>query len=231
MAMPEPNKKRSRGRRRNPAASRERLLRAGVKLFSARGPDGATVAMIAREARLNRRMLYHYFESKEGLYRAVIRHAYEELSSIEVELAHVLLPAEELLEKMIRANYRFMAGNPQVVRLLLWENLRQGKAARKIDLSAFKAPIIEALRIALARGKREGRFRRNIDEKQLLISCMALSFFYFSNRHTVSRALGFDMASPGAIDKRIKHVVRLLLSGIRANHTRNQVRRSEGNKR
>jgi len=209
--MPTPRKRRS----RNPEASRERLLQAGVKLFARRGPDGASVAMIARQARLNRRMLYHYFGSKSGLYRAVIRYAYEQISSAEVELAHVILPAEELLEKMIRAYYQFLAGHPEVVRLLTWENLRQGKAAREIDITTFKAPIIQALRIALTRGKEEGRFRKNIDEKQLLISCMALSFFYFSNRHTIGQALGVDLAAPEAIEKRIRHVLTLLLDGIR----------------
>jgi TetR/AcrR family transcriptional regulator len=128
----------------------------------------------------------------------------------------VLLPAEELLEKMIRAYYGFLASHPEFVRLLTWENLRWGRSARALEMDAFKAPIIEALRIALARGKQEGRFRRDVDERQLLISCLALSFFYFSNRHTMSQALGFDLASPAAIESRIQHVLRLLLDGIRA---------------
>lgn len=212
--------------RRDPEASRERLLRAGVRLFAARGAEGASIAMIAAAARLNRRMIYHYFGSKEGLYRAVIRRAYEQVSSLEVELAHVLLPAEELLEKMVRAYYQFLAGHPEVVSLLTRENLRRGKAARRIGLTAFKAPIIEALRIALARGKREGRFRKDVDEKQLLISCVALSFFYFSNHHTMSEALGFDLLSRRAIERRVRHVVRLVLDGIRTDGLRPSAQRS-----
>jgi len=203
-------------RRRDPEASRERLLLAGVKLFAERGPDGVSVEAIAREAGLNRRMLYHYFESKDGLYRAVIRHAYERVTSIEVELSHMLLPAEALLEKMIRTYYDFLAGNPDVVRLLTWENLLQGRAAKAIDITAFKAPIIEALGIALSRGKREGRFRDDVDERQILVSCMALSFFYFSNRHTLGQALGYDLADQRAIEDRVRHVVRLVLDGIRS---------------
>jgi len=204
-------------RRRDPEASRRQLLRAGTKLFSQRGPDAATVDMIAREARLSRRMLYHYFGSKDGLYRAVIHRAYEDLASVDVELAHLLLSAEGLLKKMVRAYYELLARRPEIVRLLTWENLRQGRAARRIGITSFKAPIIEALRLALARGKREGRFRRTVDETQLLISCMALSFFYFSNRHTLSQALGFDLTSPAAVDRRIRHVTQLVLDGIRAN--------------
>ena len=75
--MAGPNGKRA----RDAEASRRRLLEAGVKVFSERGPDGGSVSMIARHARINRRMLYHYFGSKEGLYRAAFRHAYEQLSS------------------------------------------------------------------------------------------------------------------------------------------------------
>jgi len=203
-------------RRRDAASSRERLLRAGGRLFAARGPEGATVAMIAREARLNRRMLYHYFGTKEGLYRAVIERAYGEISSVDVALIDTLLPAETLLKRMIRAYHDFFIEHPEVVRLLAWENLREGRSARKLELSAFKAPIVEALRVALARGKKEGRFRSDVDEKQLLISIMALCFFYFSNRFTLGQALGSDLFSPAAIDRRVRHVARLVLDGIRA---------------
>lgn len=213
--MPTPSKT---GTRRDPEASRKRLLDAGIKLFSQRGPDGTSVAMIARDAHLNRRMLYHYFGSKDGLYQAIILHAYERLCSVDVEFTQVLLPVEKLLKKMIRAYYEFFAANLWVVRLLAWENLRHGKSAREIDITTLKAPIIEALHIALTRGKKEGRFRRNIDEKQLLISCMALSYFYFSNRHTVSQALGVNLASPKAIEARIRHTLALLLDGIRADN-------------
>jgi TetR/AcrR family transcriptional regulator len=204
-----------RKRARDPEASRRRLLDAGVRLFSARGLDGGSVSMIAKTARINRRMLYHYFGSKDGLYRASIRHVYQQLSSMEVDLADMLLPAEELLARLIRAYYEFMASHPEHVRMLTWENLQLGRASRQAGLSSFKAPIIKALRLALDRGRREGRFRADVDEKQLLISCLALSFFYFSNQYTLGQALGLDLAAPKTIEKRIAHVVSLLLDGIR----------------
>jgi TetR/AcrR family transcriptional regulator len=117
---------------------------------------------------------------------------------------------------MVRAYYRFLAEHPEFVRLLSWENLREGRSARRMHLTTLKAPVIQALRIALERGRAEGRFRPDVDEKQLLISCMALSFFYFSNRHTVSMALGVDLASPEAIEQRIAHVLSVLMDGIRS---------------
>ena len=207
-------------KRRNPEASRARLEAVGERLFAERGYDGVTVAMISSEARLNRRMLYHYFGNKEGLYRAVIGRAYERLAAMEAELADAAAPAEDLVERMIRAYYEFLGAHPGIVRLLTWENLRQGRTAQTLDIASAKTPILEALRESMAQGKREGRFRGSVDERQLLVSCMALSFFYFSNRYTLSQSVGVDFGGEDAVERRIRHVVRLVLDGIRAGNVR-----------
>jgi len=212
--------------RRNSARTKERILRAAIALFAEHGPSATTIRMLAKRARVNRRMLYYYFGSKEGLYRAAMRSMYEQNAIVEAELSRAGLSAEKLLERFVRALYEFLSEHPEFVRLLTWENLRQGRSVRHVDTDAVMAPVLEALRVALERGKAEGRFRRNVDEKQLLISCMALSFFYFANRHTVSRALGVDLASGDAVEKRVKHVVRLLLDGIRVSGNRRRARPS-----
>src|SRR5436190_14423656 len=58
---------------RNPARSRERILNAAFKEFSAKGFAGSRVDEIARRAGINKRMLYHYFGDKEALFRHVLR--------------------------------------------------------------------------------------------------------------------------------------------------------------
>ena len=58
---------------RNPQRSRERILAAALKEFAAKGFAGARVDFIARRAAINKRMLYHYFGNKEGLFKAVLR--------------------------------------------------------------------------------------------------------------------------------------------------------------
>jgi len=213
-------------RRRNSARTKERILRAGIALFAKHGPSATTIRMLAGRAGVNRRMLYYYFGSKEGLYRAAMRSMYEQNAIVETELSRPGLSAEELLDRFVRALYAFLSAHPEFVRLLTWENLRQGRTVRHVDIGAVMEPVVEALRVALDRGKSEGRFRRDIDEKQLLISCMSLSFFTFANRHTVSRAVGVDLASSDAVERRVKHVVRLLLDGIRVHEDGRRPRRS-----
>jgi AcrR family transcriptional regulator len=63
---------------RNPERTRRRILDAALKEFSARGFAGARVGSITRRAKVNKRMLYHYFGDKEGLFRAVLRHKISE---------------------------------------------------------------------------------------------------------------------------------------------------------
>ena len=61
--MDDQNSKRDRNQ------SRQRLIEAGVSAFARLGPR-ATVDEICADAELNKRMVYHYFGSKAGLYEA-----------------------------------------------------------------------------------------------------------------------------------------------------------------
>jgi len=62
-----------RGATRNPARTRGLILSAALTEFAAHGFAGARVDAIARQAGINKRMLYHYFGGKEELFRAVLR--------------------------------------------------------------------------------------------------------------------------------------------------------------
>src|SRR5216684_4278212 len=58
---------------RDPARTRRRIVGAAFKEFAAYGFAGARVDRIARRAQINKRMLYHYFGDKQGLWREVLR--------------------------------------------------------------------------------------------------------------------------------------------------------------
>src|SRR5439155_24309941 len=61
------------GSARDPERTREQILSAALKEFSVKGFAGARVDVIARRAAINKRMLYHYFGDKAGLFREVLR--------------------------------------------------------------------------------------------------------------------------------------------------------------
>ena len=102
---------------RNPERTRERILQAAFKEFAAKGFAGARVDGIARGAAINKRMLYHYFGDKEGLFREVLRRKMAERQAWGVATPDN--PIESL-------PYWFdlACKDPDWIRLLEWEALQ-----------------------------------------------------------------------------------------------------------
>src|SRR5271154_1993381 len=102
---------------RNPERSRERILSAALAEFAAKGFAGARVDLIARRANINKRMLYHYFGDKEGLFKFVLRRKISERRAWAETLSDE--PAETL-------SFWFEAACKDMdwVRLLEWEALQ-----------------------------------------------------------------------------------------------------------
>ncbi len=202
-------------KKRDPIQSRQRLIAAAVEVFAEHGPVAATVDEICRKADLTKRMAYHYFGSKRGLYAQALQHVYDQFFSLEISLSTMMMPAEELLSQLIKRYYDFLDTNPEFVRLLCFENLNQGHVASTLHLHGKKSSIILALQLALEKGQQEGRFRKGIDVTELLTSIFGLCFFYFANKYTMEQLCPEAPPTRERLEARVKHVVGLLLHGIR----------------
>ena len=66
---------------RHPERTRERILASALREFSDKGFAGARVDRIARRARINKRMLYHYFGNKASLFREILARKVRERSA------------------------------------------------------------------------------------------------------------------------------------------------------
>src|SRR5215470_16391835 len=64
------------GSRGRPEESRAAILKAAAYEFAEHGIAGARTDSIAREARVNKALLYYYFKDKETLYSAVLDDAF-----------------------------------------------------------------------------------------------------------------------------------------------------------
>jgi len=94
---------------RNPDRTRRAILDAAVAEFCAAGPAGARIDAIAAAAGVNKRMLYHYFASKEGLFAAV--------------LDDQLAAKPALGPKSLAVRHADASAQPDRIRLLMWEAL------------------------------------------------------------------------------------------------------------
>src|ERR1043165_8372538 len=102
---------------RNPEQTKKRILSAALKEFSAHGYAGARVDAIAAKARINKRMLYHYFGDKQALFREVLRQKIAERSAW-------LSNAPENPFEALPIWFDLMRRDPDWIRLLTWEALQ-----------------------------------------------------------------------------------------------------------
>jgi AcrR family transcriptional regulator len=155
---------------RDPDRTRQRILDAALAEFSAGGFAGARVSSIARRAKVNKRMLYHYFGDKEGLFRAVLRHKISDRRSrIEAQM-----PEHDLVSSLplwFKQNCQDAAW----VRLLAWESL-QTADNRVLDESARR----RLARQAVARIKKKqaaGQLRADVTAAHLQLAKTSLALF------------------------------------------------------
>ncbi len=153
---------------RNPQRSQERILEAALKEFAAKGFAGARVDAIARRARINKRMLYHYFRDKEGLFRKVLRRKL-------AERAAWLASAPDDPVEDLSYWFQLACRDHDWVRLLEWEALQWG-GRKVIDEKHRQAAFVRAVE-RIRRQQADGQVSAALDPAQLLLSMMALTAY------------------------------------------------------
>ena len=68
--------------------------------------------MIAEKAHANKRMIYHYFSSKEGLFQTVLEAAYVDIRSAEQKLDLAGLEPKLALERLVRFTWGYYLKTP-----------------------------------------------------------------------------------------------------------------------
>jgi AcrR family transcriptional regulator len=191
-------------RKRNPAASRLRILDAATRHFGELGFDAARVDEIARAARINKQLLYHYFGNKDALFTEVLERAYQHLREQESALDLDGLPADEAILALVNFTWQYYLAHPDFIRLLNSENQMQArhlKASRRI--LTINSHHLKLYRALIQRGQREKTVRGDLDPLQLSTNIASLGFFYLINRHTMSTVFKSELSSQRMLRKRL----------------------------
>ena len=155
---------------RDPDRTRRRILDAALKEFSARGFSGARVSGIARRAKVNKRMLYHYFGDKEGLFRAVLRHKISERRNrVEAQIA------ENDPVSSLPLWFRQNCQDTDWVRLLAWESLQTANNSVLDEKERRRLSRQTAARIK--QNQAAGRLRDDVPAAYLQLAKVSLSMF------------------------------------------------------
>jgi AcrR family transcriptional regulator len=203
-------------RTNDPERTMADILEVATREFADKGLAGARVDAIAEATRTSKRMIYYYFDNKEGLYLAVLEDAYRRIRAIEDEANLDNLAPEDALRKLVGDTVVYQWTHPDFVRLVQSENihraqyLAQSKSIRELNVGA-----IDALRKVLMRGQKAGVFRAAIDAVDLHMSISALAIFNVANRHTFSLIFDRDLESPSAQIARRNSIVEMIVRFVR----------------
>ena len=151
---------------RDPEATKARILDAALREFSAKGISGARVDAIAARAKVNKRMLYYYFGSKEGLFREILRRRLHERSAA--------LRAQDVAdpERLPERQGRFV-GESQYTRLLMWEAL-ETDPDRPVN-EEIRREFFATWVAAVEDEQRAGMLPDDLDAAQLVLSEICLT--------------------------------------------------------
>jgi hypothetical protein len=120
------------------------------------------------------------------------------------------------MRKLVGFTFDHFRKNPWFIRLLATENiLRAAFVKRLSEIPKLHSPIIEQIRTVLATGQRQGLFRAGVDPVHLYISIAGVSYFYFSNIHTLSVIFSTALSSETEIQARRDHVQEVILGFLR----------------
>jgi len=208
---------RQNGQRRDPVRTREAILVAAQDEFSRKGLSGGRVDAIARRSRANKRMIYHYFGSKQRLYLSVLERMYAEIRDAEAALRLEQLAPRAAMRRLVEFSFDYYTDHPHFIRLLDNENLHKARnLKRSPGIRQRNSPLVAMIEDLLRRGASTGDFRSGVNPVQLYISIAGLGYFYFANIYTLSAIFGLDLEADAARAARRQHVVEVVLDYLKS---------------
>jgi AcrR family transcriptional regulator len=201
-------------RERNPARSRAAILDAAERLFAEQGTAATSGGAVGAAPGVPRAPPGYFFGSKAELYQAVLDRCFAEVrEAVRGGRARALASnrnGDEILAGAVSDYFDFLSARPNFVRLIEREALSSnGLLDGGEHLSAGQealAAISDELGLDDAPSG---------DAAQLLLSVIALCWFPLVHARTVAPAVGVAFEQIGDFERRKRHVVDLVVHGLR----------------
>ena len=217
------------GSRGQPEESRAAILEAAAQEFAEHGIAGARTDAIAREARVNKALLYYYFKDKETLYGAVLDNSFSGLKTAVFQALDSDLPPREKILAYVGTYFDFIASNQLYPRLMQREMMRAKEGqSTLIDriIKNYIQPIFQRVSEVMREGIAKGDFRP-VNPVHFVPSTVAMIVFYFSSAPVMQKIVGFNPLIPERIAERRAAVLDFVSAAlfVPSNHATQGARR------
>jgi AcrR family transcriptional regulator len=179
--------------------TREAILDAAERLFSAHGVDGVAVRDLARELDLTPSSLYNHFPGKQALYEAVLERGLRPIVDM-VAQAWTGELRRETVASNVDALITHLASHPHLGRLVQRAMLEETGSVQEL-LGRWLSPLAKE-GVAVIRQAATASGWDADDVPHLSLGLFGLVFSYFVNGEALQRfgALGGDAFAPPALD-------------------------------
>lgn len=197
-----------------------RVMQAARQEFAAAGIAASRIDSIAQTAGVTKQLVYHYFESKEKLFAAVLAESsasiMSELLSLDVE--HLAPP--EALRAFLNHIFDQYQFDPDL-RSLAQEGMRYHEAhpVPGDKFSDLAPSLVECLKKILDRGIDSGDFKPDVNVRIFVAIAALIMSGGFTHRFSMSVLAGFDTTSPEGMAAWREHSADFVLAAISSNRT------------
>lgn len=147
--------------------SSHRILHKALELFSSKGYEATSVREICEASGLTKPTLYHFFGSKEGVYRALVEGALQEFSAdLLAELSRSGSCAERL-RGMARRYFAFAEQRRDLARFLM-ALIHNPGSAPQTDFAGFYRQVLGGVACCLDEGVAGGELRAGRTDVRLI---------------------------------------------------------------
>jgi AcrR family transcriptional regulator len=183
--------------------TRERILEVAEAFLGERGYDGTRLHLIAQRVGIQKASLFHYFPSKEHLYRAVVQ---EGFGQTEQTIKRVLESEGTPLEKicaLVEAYVDMVAAHPERTKIWLRQSL--GDAPDGYQPLPDSQHLLDMVVNFLAKGQQAHVFAE-IDPTGAVLGVVGMVAFFFSSGPVLAPQWCGETSNSANVD-RIKRLV------------------------
>lgn len=202
----------ARGEERIRQRNEKAILRAATTLFAKKGFDGTRATEIAERAGLPKANLYYYFNTKEEIYRAAIRHL---IAGWDKALRHIRADADpfEALEAYVREKLDYARKNADESRMFANEIISGAPFLSRADRKHMHDITLEKTLI-IEQWVAEGRMRP-VNPRHLFIVLWSTTQFYTNFEKITCDTLEKPRLSPSDYEDAARTIVETVLRGLR----------------
>lgn len=154
--------------------SNDRILQKALGLFSEKGYDATSVREICEAAGITKPTLYHFYGSKEGVYRAIVEGALERFRA---DMVRALAGEGTLRNRLVRMASAYVDATvrePDLARFIMALIHNPPQSAPATDFVGFYESILSEAARAVEQGVQRGEVAPGPTDVRLLVFMGAL---------------------------------------------------------